>query len=80
VKERAPSAQELAEELDRLRKEAGNDKEWRINVRRTAVRNQQKSLLMDPRIEWTVNRDPKKLVQVGKLFQTTGLQAPRSLE
>jgi hypothetical protein len=32
VKERSLSAQDLAEELDRLRKETGNDKEWRTTL------------------------------------------------
>jgi hypothetical protein len=80
VKERSLSAQDLAEELDRLRKEAGNDKEWRMNVRRTAGRNQQESLLMDPRIDWIAKQAPRQLTRVGKLFQTAGLQAPRRLE
>jgi hypothetical protein len=56
-------------ELVRLRKEAGNDKEWTANIRRTAGRNQQKSLLMDPRIDWMTKQEPKGLTQVWKLFQ-----------
>jgi hypothetical protein len=80
VKEKALSAQNLAEELDRPRKEAGNDKEWRMNIRRTAGRNQQESLLMDPRIDWITKQEPRQLTQVGKLFQTAGLQTPRRIE
>jgi hypothetical protein len=74
VKERSLSAQDLAEEPDRLRKEVDNDKEWRTNIRRTAGRNHQDSLLLDPRMDWVTKPEPKKLTQVGKLFQTAGLQ------
>jgi hypothetical protein len=80
VKERSLSTQDLAEELDRLRKEAGNDKEGTTNIRRTAGRNQQESLLMDPRMDWITKQEPRKLTQVGKLFQTAGLQVPRKLK
>jgi hypothetical protein len=80
VKERSLSVQDRAEELDRLRNEVGNDKEWRMNIRRTAGRNHQESLLMDPRIEWTVKPEPQGLTQIAKLFQTAGIQTARKLE
>jgi hypothetical protein len=80
LKERSLSAQDLAEELERLRKLAGHDKEWRINIRRTAGCNHQESWLMDPRIDWEMKQDPRGAIRVGKLFQTVGMQPPRSLE
>jgi hypothetical protein len=80
VKERSLSVQDLAEELDRLRKESGNDKEWRTSVRRTAGRSRQESFLIDQKMDWVTKQEPRKLTQVGKLLQTTGLQIPRKLE
>jgi hypothetical protein len=61
VKERSLSAQDLAEELDRLRKEVGNDKEWRANVTRTAGRNGHESPLMNPGIDWVTTRPSQKI-------------------
>jgi hypothetical protein len=35
---------------------------------------------MDPRVDWITKQEPKKLTQMGKLFQTVGIQVPGRLE
>jgi hypothetical protein len=80
VKESSLSGPDLAEELDRLREEVKNDKEWRTSIRRTAGRNHQESWLLSPNLEWRAKYEPRQLTQIGKVFQTAGIQAPSKLE
>jgi hypothetical protein len=80
AKEQSLPAQDLAEELNRLTKESGNPKEWTNAIRRTAGRNQQRSPLLDDGLSWGTQREPGKLVQIGQLRHTTGIQIPKRLE
>jgi hypothetical protein len=80
VKEKALPIQDLAEELDRLREEVGNDKEWKTVIRRTSGNGGEQSAISETGLDWGVVRDPLHLARVGKLFQTIGLRTPSKLE
>jgi hypothetical protein len=80
ARERSLTEQDLANELDRLRKEVGNSKEWMVPIRRTRGQGKRESPIMDRKISWETKKEPTKLATMGRLFQTVGIQIPKKLE
>jgi hypothetical protein len=80
VRQRSLPIEDLAGELERMRKTTKNQQELKVAIRSMAGRDHQRSALMDPRLELSLDAHPMAIAKMTGTLRMAGIRMSDSLE